>query len=68
MDLTIDCDRCAVRGTACGDCVVSLLLGAPDNEIEPAVRRAIDLFAEAGMLPKPVSVPMRAPSRVRRSA
>jgi len=68
MDLTIDCDRCAVRGAACGDCVVSLLLGAPDHEIEPAVRHAIDLFAEAGMLPQPVPVPVRRPSRVRRSA
>lgn len=63
MDLIIDCDRCSVRGTGCAECVVSLLLGAP---VEPAVRRAVDLFAEAGMLPEPVTVPQRRP--VRRSA
>ena len=25
----IDCDRCEVRGLACGDCVVGVLLGVP---------------------------------------
>jgi hypothetical protein len=25
----IDCDACAVRGPACGDCVVSVLLAGP---------------------------------------
>jgi predicted small lipoprotein YifL len=27
--MVIDCDTCAVRGPACGDCVVSVLLGGP---------------------------------------
>lgn len=27
--MVIDCDTCAVRGDACRDCVVSVLLGAP---------------------------------------
>jgi hypothetical protein len=27
--MVIDCDRCAVRGQACGDCVVGVLLGVP---------------------------------------
>jgi len=27
--MLIDCDSCAVRGPACGDCVVSVLLGQP---------------------------------------
>jgi hypothetical protein len=27
--LHIDCDTCPVRGPACGDCVVSVLLGLP---------------------------------------
>jgi hypothetical protein len=27
--MVIDCDACAVRGPACGDCVVSVLLGGP---------------------------------------
>lgn len=27
--MLIDCDACAVRGPACGDCVVSVLLSGP---------------------------------------
>lgn len=27
--MLIDCDSCAVRGLACGDCVVTVLLGVP---------------------------------------
>lgn len=27
--MIIDCDRCAVRGDACRDCVVGVLLGVP---------------------------------------
>lgn len=27
--MLIDCDTCTVRGEGCGDCVVSVLLGAP---------------------------------------
>jgi hypothetical protein len=27
--MIIDCDGCAVRGAACGDCVIGVLLGAP---------------------------------------
>ena len=27
--MVIDCERCEVRGLACGDCVVGVLLGVP---------------------------------------
>jgi hypothetical protein len=27
--MIIDCDTCAVRDAACGDCVIGVLLGAP---------------------------------------
>jgi len=27
--MIIDCDGCAVRGAACGECVIGVLLGAP---------------------------------------
>jgi hypothetical protein len=27
--MIIDCEGCAVRGAACGDCVIGVLLGAP---------------------------------------
>ncbi|ASR34924.1 hypothetical protein BAY61_07945 [Prauserella marina] len=51
--LVIDCDRCQVRGDACADCVVSVLLGAPPSvEWDSAERHAVDVLAEAGMLPR----------------
>ena len=30
-DMLIDCDTCTARGTGCGDCVVTVLLGAPPS-------------------------------------
>lgn len=51
--LNIDCDTCAVRGLSCEDCVVSVLLGAPPNlELDPFERAAIDVLAEAGLVPR----------------
>jgi hypothetical protein len=49
----IDCDRCAVRGRACGDCVVSALLGAPPEgvEIDESERAALEALAAGGLLP-----------------
>jgi hypothetical protein len=29
--MIIDCDGCAVRGSACGECVIGVLLGAPEG-------------------------------------
>ncbi len=56
--LVIDCDDCAVRGPACRDCVVSVLLGAP-NELLEDERAALDVLAEAGMAPRLRLVPIR---------
>jgi hypothetical protein len=49
----IDCDSCAVRGAACGDCVVTVLLGAPPAgvELDPTERAAIEVLAEHGLVP-----------------
>jgi hypothetical protein len=52
--VVVDCDRCLVRSPgACGDCVVTVLLGAPPAgiEIDPAEMAAIDALAEAGCVP-----------------
>jgi hypothetical protein len=51
--MIIDCDRCEVRGVACGDCVVTVLLGAPPDGVvlDHAERVAIGVLAEAGMVP-----------------
>ena len=73
--MVIDCDTCVVRGLACGDCVISVLLGHPTPlgnaampaparagstvpdagtvvEIDADERRALDVLAEAGMVPR----------------
>jgi hypothetical protein len=69
--MVIDCDRCEVRGRACGDCVVGVLLGVPgvpprassDAHVErpsgaAAVhldapeRRALDVLADQGLVPR----------------
>ncbi|WP_156758332.1 hypothetical protein [Actinokineospora pegani] len=51
--MIVDCDRCQVRGDACGECVISVLLGAPPTvELDTPERRAIDALADAGMVPR----------------
>jgi hypothetical protein len=51
--MIIDCDTCVVRGLACGDCVVSVLLGAPPNvEIDAFEQQAIDTLGRAGIVPR----------------
>lgn len=62
--MLIDCDTCAVRGLACGDCVVTVLLGAPPQgvELDPADRRALEALADGGLIPRLRLVP-RHPGR-----
>ena len=49
----IDCDSCAVRGLACGDCVISVLLGAPPEGVyvDEAQRVALAVLADRGLVP-----------------
>ncbi|MCU1675486.1 MAG: hypothetical protein JWM93_244 [Frankiales bacterium] len=49
----IDCDSCAVRGLACGDCVISVLLGAPPEgvHVDEAERAALAVLADRGLVP-----------------
>ncbi len=51
--MIVDCDRCVVRGAACQDCVITVLLGAPPDgvELDGTQRWALDALAEAGMVP-----------------
>ena len=62
---TLECGTCVATGTtACADCVVAHLLANDDGPIEyvpvsvgrprTAVDRAIELFAQAGLLDDPV--------------
>lgn len=67
--MIIDCDGCVVRGDACGECVIGVLLGVPDpaagdgdgSELPPGApivqldapeRRAIDVLADQGLVPR----------------
>ncbi len=50
--LVIDCDSCAVRGLACSDCVVTVLLGPPTAiELDRDEVGAIDALAGSGLVP-----------------
>ena len=50
--MIIDCDRCAIRGTGCADCVITVLLDAPPRvEFDEPELRALDTLAEAGLVP-----------------
>ena len=61
---TIDCDTCLVRGLACHDCVVTVLLGPPPElTIDDDELRALDVLAAGGLVPplrlvEPVSGPV----------
>ncbi|HEY3259381.1 MAG TPA: hypothetical protein VGJ95_03815 [Pseudonocardiaceae bacterium] len=57
--MIVDCDRCAVRGDACADCVITVLLGAPPGgvRLDATERRAIDALADAGLIPQLRLVP-----------
>lgn len=51
--VTIDCDRCTMRGIGCGDCVVTVLLGGPPYGValDETERHALDVLADAGLIP-----------------
>ncbi|HEX6073895.1 MAG TPA: hypothetical protein VFZ32_01375 [Micromonosporaceae bacterium] len=65
--MLIDCDSCKVRGTGCGDCVVSVILGGPPEgvELDETERAALRVLADAGMVPRLRLVPGAAPRRRR---
>jgi len=56
--MIIDCDRCAARPTACDDCVIGVLLGAPSESPTSVVqlaapeRRALAVLADQGLVPR----------------
>lgn len=51
--LRLDCDGCEVRGLACGDCVVSVLLGGPpaDTTLDDTDQAALAVLADSGLVP-----------------
>jgi hypothetical protein len=72
--MLIDCDTCAVRGAACGGCVMTTLLGLPRHVemLDAAEARVIEMLTRAGfevevlegadpVRSTPVTAPARAP-------
>ncbi|MDQ0379883.1 hypothetical protein [Amycolatopsis thermophila] len=58
----IDCNRCALRGRACGECVLSAVVDAPPVvELDHEELTAVELLADAGLVP-----PIRMTTRGRR--
>lgn len=52
MSVHIDCDTCVVRGLACHDCVVTVLLGPPPElSFCDEERRALEVLAGSGLVP-----------------
>lgn len=52
--MIIDCSSCVMAGPACDDCLVSVLLGAPDASIAEVCDEhadAVRALAETGLVP-----------------
>ncbi|HEX5408114.1 MAG TPA: hypothetical protein VFX16_38105 [Pseudonocardiaceae bacterium] len=57
--MIIDCDKCAIKGVGCSDCVVSVLLSAPGTvELTDPELKAIGALGDAGLVPKLRLVPI----------
>jgi len=61
--MIIDCDTCTVRGDACGDCVVGVLLGSP-AALDGEEQRALGVLAQSGLIPPLRLVPLESPLEV----
>lgn len=47
--MAVDCTTCPVRGSACGDCFVAVLLD-PSEGFDLATRRAVAALTGAGLI------------------
>ena len=57
--MLIDCADCIMRDVACGDCVVTFLIGPPDRSFEPVEQAALAVLADGGLVPPLRMVPGR---------
>ncbi|MDQ3505907.1 MAG: hypothetical protein M3446_09455 [Actinomycetota bacterium] len=57
--MLIDCDTCQVRGAACRDCMVTVLLGPPAGlELDEVEQAAVNALAAGGLIPPLRLVPI----------
>jgi hypothetical protein len=58
--MLIDCDTCRMRNIACGDCVINLLLGAPQDsfDLDADEAAALGALAAGGLAPPLRLVPV----------
>lgn len=53
--MIVDCETCVARGPACGDCVVTFLLGPPDqwalDGLPSEEAAALAVLADSGLVP-----------------
>jgi len=60
----VDCARCVLLGPKCGDCVVGAIVGgARPFEWDETEWRAVELLADAGLVPRLRLSPMIQASR-----
>jgi hypothetical protein len=57
--MLIDCADCVMRDVACADCVVTCLIGPPDQSLEPVEQAALAVLADGGLVPPLRMVPGR---------
>ncbi|MCX6414634.1 MAG: hypothetical protein NTU77_08550 [Actinobacteria bacterium] len=64
--MVIDCGSCMVAGDACGDCVVTVLLGPIGGHMHPEIAdehcAAVAALAGSGLVPPLRLVPSPSPS------
>lgn len=48
--MIIDCQTCVVRGDACSDCVVTVLLGSPPA-LDSEEQQALAVLSDSGLVP-----------------
>jgi hypothetical protein len=51
--LHVDCGSCVAKGLACGDCVITVLLGSPTQgvELDTDEQAALSALADSGLVP-----------------
>lgn len=60
----VDCGGCVLRGIACSDCLIGVLVGPPRPvEWDETELRAIEALVEGGLVPKLRLTPMPRTSR-----